>query len=201
MKTLYFSSGTLVALFLWATLSAASAADSRTEGRIDIIGTGRVQIDVTGEGVRIERATWEGTQAEKHVVVSFVATEEWRATSVTIIPSATGKVHLFLMGPQPKPTVSTGETVPVRMGYDKFQSDSDIINGSFESGMEGWKRVDLASKTLSVTEENGAKVVEGEAAEGKHFAIAWHNSRLSQPISVEAGRPVTITFSYRLQTP
>jgi len=194
-----------------AIISAASlfvtnplAANASIEGRIDVIGTGSVDIDVSGEGVNVQRATWEGTQPDKHSVVSFSAGEEWREATFTITPSANGKVHIFLMGPNEKASTVTGETSPVRICYDKIESEPDsvsIANGSFEQGMDGWKRVDLERNGVAVTDADAARVDAGNAAEGNHFANVWHDSRMSQSISVYAGEPVTIKFSYRLATP
>lgn len=200
----HIPAGILALISLFSSSHKSFASEPGTEGRIDVIGAGSVEIDVGGEGVKIERATWEGTQPEKHAVVSFVASEEWRETSITITPSQSGKVLIFLMGPQPKPAISTGELAPVRICYDKIESDAGvdaINNGSFEFGSENWKRVDLDSSTLPVNEDNAARVENGNAADGSNFASVWHNSRLSQPITVHAGEPVTIKFSYRLAAP
>jgi len=204
MKRKALSIAIISAASLFATHTFTLASDAGIEGRIDVIATGSVEIDVSGEGVNIQRATWEGTVPEKHSVVRFASGDEWQETSFTITPSQNGKVHIFLMGPNENPSTSTGEAPSVRICYDKIESDAgsaEIVNGSFEKGMDGWKRVDLERNGVGVTDTDAAKIETGKAADGNHFANVWHDSRLSQAISVYAGEPVTIKFSHRVATP
>ncbi|HSI85320.1 MAG TPA: hypothetical protein VK970_16160 [Candidatus Methylacidiphilales bacterium] len=202
VRTLAFAAATFL-----ATLYPASAADPRTESRIDIIGSGSVDISATATGATTERATWPGTQPAKHIVVKFAADEVWKESSVTITPSHDGTIYLLLMGPHVKVSADTKEIEQIRICYDNIRTDAaEIRNGSFEDAggpdkIEGWKRVDLAPVEPLVTEANGARVETGSAVDGKCYASVWHHSRLGQSISVTAGYPVTITFSYRLDKP
>lgn len=148
------------------------------------------------------RADWPQGDMGK-IVAHFPATDQWRTGSITVKPQQSGRISMMLLAPWSRLDGATRLLEVVRVDYDDVRvTGASLHNGGFEetfsSGqLRHWYASDVADSNPPVSDDNRARLVHGNAAEGLKFVRVWHNSRFGQSFDVAAGVPVTITFSYR----
>ena len=185
---------------LWViTWVAPLRADERDDARIDLIAE-KDQIEMvvqkTSEGATARHADWRKEMAPYYVVVLFPAAAEWKTASITFLPKGTGKVVLNLTGPNVKGKNKVPETIWI--AYDDVKAEGTTIeNGSFElllpSGQpKGWYVPPYQTDLFGSVKKSGA-------ADGLNYIVVWHNYRYAQSLNVTEGKPVTLTFRYRLE--
>jgi hypothetical protein len=196
----------LLSLLFLPIILHAQTASSEEKVRIDIASSNKDPIDFdvvdVTEGGKAMRADWN-----KEAVVYSVelpAEKEWKQASITITPFKTGTLNIMLLGPYVQEDLDSHKVKPVVVEFDDVSADATTVqNGGFErvdsDGRPfGWYSGDAPTSNPPITDDNRAKVVEGEAAEGIRFVRVWHNSRVGQTISVQENIPVILSFSYRL---
>lgn len=206
MKTLQFA---LLVLFALVTLTPSHAAAPVRSARVEIAGSwsaDQVDLDVenVSEGGKATPANWAGTDPAKHVIIEFPANAGWKQASITFIPHKTGRVTLSLLGNYYRVSSSAKELIPVFIAYDDLKIEGATLkNPSFEASdatgkPDDWVINNSPESLPPIDDRNRAKIVTGNAVDGEKAVRVWHNSRVNQSLQVEAEKPVTITFSYRL---
>lgn len=206
MKTLQHALIVVLTLVALTTLHAAPAV--RT-ARVEIIGSWSsdpvdLDVDNVSEGGKATGANWAGTDPAKHMIIEFPANAGWKQASITFIPHKTGRVALSLLGTYSRVSPSSKELTPVFIAYDDFKVEGATIkNPSFEASdadgkPDDWTINNSTEGLPPIDDRNRAKIVTGNAVDGEKALRVWHNSRANQTLQVEAEKPVTITFSYRL---
>ncbi len=206
MKTFQFALIVILASFVWSTLQAAPAA--RT-ARVEIVGNWSsdavdLDVDSVSEGGKATGANWPGTDPAKHVIIEFPANAGWKQASFTFIPHKTGRVALSLLGAYVRISSESKELIPVLIAYDDFKIEGATLkNPSFETAdatgnPENWRVNNSTEGLPPIDDRNRAKILTGNVVDGEKALRVWHNSRVHQSLQVEAEKPVTITFSYRL---
>lgn len=196
----------LLSFLILPVILYAQSASSEEKVRIDIASSTKDPVDfdivdVTEEGKAV-RGDWN-----KETVlysVEFPAEKEWKQASITITPFKTGTLNILLLGPYVLEDADSRKVKPVFVEFDNVSADTAAVpNGDFEKTYSDgrpydWYSADAPASNPPITDENRAKVVEGEVAEGNRFSRVWHNSRFGQAIPVEENVPVVLSFSYRL---
>lgn len=206
MKTLQFA---LLVLFALITFTPLHAAPAVRAARVEIAGSWSadqvdLDIDNVSEGGKATPANWAGTDPAKHVIIEFPANAGWRQASITFIPHKTGRVTLSLLGNYSRVSSSAKELTPVFIAYDDLKIEGATLkNPSFEASdangkPDDWSINNSPESLPPIDDRNRAKIVTGNAVDGEKAVRVWHNSRVNQTLQVEAEKPVTITFSYRL---
>jgi len=189
--------GFLICGVLFAGLSAGRA-DFPDDARIDLIGDKeQVEIEVNGAspGAKAVHAEWRGDMAPYQINATFPASDKWEEGFIKFVPKKSGLVVISLAGPHLKK--GSSEAPQVWVGYDDIRAEgAQLKNGSFEQvdpggAVSGWYRPGGAA-------QNESRFEQKDAADGKTFAVVWHNARIQQSIQVEEGKPVTLTFKMRL---
>lgn len=174
-------------------------ADDREEARVDLVGeTDRVEITVQkmSEGGQSRHAEWRKEFAPYQVNATFPAGQSWRQGSITFQPKSSGKVVLQLAGPNVKAKNKIPETVWI--AYDEVKVEGAALeNGSFEAQHPGGQPKEWHVPPFQT--DIVGYIKKGDAAEGHKYAVVWHNSRYAQTLQVTGGKPVTVTFQYRLE--
>ena len=192
---------------LLATLVSLHAAPANRTARLEFSPSAdqvEIEIDAVSDGGKASAAHWAGTDPTQHMVVELPATTGWRQATITFHGKKSGRVMFTLMGPYARVSPNEKDLHQIFVAYDDIKVDgSPIKNGDFEATDEngvpsGWRLFDVPSSLPPITEKNRGGVLTSGASEGQKAVRVWHNSRLSQPLQIEAGKPVTITLSYRL---
>ncbi len=113
-------------------------------------------------------------------------TKEWKKFTLTFVPEEDGRVSVSFLTPGSSDLASIKPVL-----IDDIQvTGGKLKNGNFET-LNGEK---FAAWRMS----NGAKVVTGNAAEGKNCAQVIYRGQISQAIYVSADEKVTISFQAKL---
>jgi len=188
-----------VAFFLplWGT-----HADDESSVRIDIIGGTANPVDF--EVQNVSEGEVLGKATHQQASLAFPASKDWQKGAVTILPHNSGNIHIIFLGPWLPVSPGSRELVPEIVNFDDFTSDEVTIhNGSFEvvdeyGNPKYFIKGEIPESKPAVDESNQARVVEGDASEGRRYIRVWHNSRFATTVSVTVNVPVTFRFHYRL---
>lgn len=192
---------------LLVTLVSLHAAPTSRTARLEFSPSAdlvEIEIDAVSDGGKASAAHWPGTDPTKHMVVELPATTGWRQATITLHGNKSGRVMFTLMGPYARVSPNEKDLHTIFIAYDDIKVDgAPIKNGDFEAAVDNgvpadWRLFDVPTSLPPVTEKNRASVLTSGTSEGQKAVRVWHNSRLSQPLQIEAGKPVTITLSYRL---
>ncbi len=194
-------------ILLLATLVSLHAAPASRTARLEFSPSSDqvdIEIDTVSDGGKASAANWPGTDPTKHMVVELPATTGWRQASITFHGNKSGRVILTLMGPYARVSPNEKDLHQIFIAYDDIKVDgAPLKNGDFEAAVDNgvpsdWRLFDAPTSMPPITEKNRAGILTSGASEGQKAVRVWHNSRLNQPLQIEAGKPVTVTFSYRL---
>lgn len=195
----------LGALLLGVTLISLVQADDRMSARIDLSSSAKeaVEFEVLelSPGARV---SWTD-DTHQRCAVHIRATTAWQQGSITLKPKSSGRIALLFIGPYVQADTATRGLLPVFMHYDNVTVEpAAIYNGGFEKAdatgaPAGWFPSNIVKKDSPPLppELTSSVKTSPEAAEGRNYLRAWHNSRFGQTISVQAGVPVKISFSFR----
>lgn len=179
-----------------SALTSLQAAPNGIMARLDILLRDDIEVKVLNisSGGKVTESAWGDSRT---LVSLFPATTTWKSASLTIQSNQDGRVTLMPMSDKIK------NEPPAFIRYDAMRSsDESLQNGNFESsGENGAPRWWSASDAEGEEPEARASVVEGGALEGNRSIRVWHDSKYAQSISLQAGVPVTISFSYRAEKP
>ncbi len=177
----------------------ALQADERDDARIDLIAE-KDQIEIVvqkmSEGGTSRHADWRKELAPYYIAAVFPASKEWKTGFINFLPKGAGKVVLNLAGPNIKGKNKIPENIWI--AYDDIKVEGAALeNGSFESlhpsgQPKGWHMPPYQTDIVG-------SVKKGGAPEGLNYVVVWHNSRYAQALTVTEGKPVTLTFRYRLE--
>lgn len=137
--------------------------------------------------------------------VHLPASSTWQEGSITIKPEASGLLYISFLGPHIVSDPATKQLTPVFINYDDLKCNLPIVkNGGFEKLSAdnipaAWYLNNTPGSNPPLDETNTAATVSGDAPEGCCYIRVWHNSRITQSVSVEENVPVTFTFQYRLE--
>lgn len=209
MKTRQWSFIVVLSLFILPILNTVHAAPAVRMARIEVAGSWSsdqvdLDIDSVSEGGKATPANWAGADPAKHMIIEFPATAGWKEASFTFKPHKSGRVVIALLGSYYRVNSSSKELYPILISYDDIKVEGATLkNPSFEdSDATGkpadWNLTDTENSLPPIDDRNRAMVVTGNAVNGEKALRVWHNSRATQSLQVEAEKPVTISFSYRL---
>ncbi len=158
----------------------------------------RVDVDGRGAGIKLEivkdpengtatNALWlQGDLIHQCMTVDLPAGVEWSQASFAFKPDKDGTVELKLLGEWRMDAIKPGTLKPIWVLYDDIEvKNSELKNGSFDGGADGWKI-------------NGDAQFVADLGHGKPGAAkAWSSASVTQDLAVKAGLEVTVSFWFR----
>jgi hypothetical protein len=200
---------TWIALVSVLSVQVLCAASTSQRAQVEIVGerlsgqadVAPVNVDIVeySEGCFATRIDLPLCNRNRRIRFRYSAEPDWRDGSFTFKAQASGQVALILRGQDQEKR----DKPPVLVIYDNVRvTGAEIKNGSFETldntGVPvSWKVFNEPKSEPPVDDQNRATILTSEAIDGKNCVRVGYNSSLYQLITVEAEKPVTVSFFYR----
>lgn len=156
----------------------------RAKFRINIrsFGDARMEYQSGDKDLRGELPVWAGTQGS-YLLVMGPITRKWRSVTFTFLPTVSGKVSIAFVG----------DSTPPRELWSAYcgvwVQGAELLNGDFS-------QLDPAGRPLHW--DSHGRFEAGKGFDDKNLVMASGTAGFSQDITIEAGKPVTVTFHSKI---